>query len=119
MEKRSVVIHGVGYLLAIMTSITNGALFHGLPRLARQPRHTSGYSRFGSLNRIYLSEPCFSLKKSCCSSLQFRKWSVGNLGVKQLHIELVSFKNLRIGERGCIRLLKFAFTNVGIHTFGM
>ncbi|GKB05133.1 hypothetical protein Tco_0833328 [Tanacetum coccineum] len=31
----------------MMTSITNGALFHGVPRLARQPRHTSGCSRFG------------------------------------------------------------------------
>nr|GEZ51599.1 RNA polymerase II second largest subunit [Tanacetum cinerariifolium] len=35
-------------LTAMMTSITNGALFYGVPRLARQPRHTCGCSRLAS-----------------------------------------------------------------------
>nr|GEW87808.1 tubulin alpha-1 chain [Tanacetum cinerariifolium] len=33
-------------LEAMMTSITNNALFHSVPRLARQPRDTCGCSRF-------------------------------------------------------------------------
>nr|GEV78539.1 hypothetical protein [Tanacetum cinerariifolium] len=32
--------------LAMMTSNTNGALFHGVPRLARQPCHTCGCGHF-------------------------------------------------------------------------
>ncbi|GKC60549.1 hypothetical protein Tco_1088147, partial [Tanacetum coccineum] len=42
------------YLLAMMTSITEVTLFHGVPRLARQPRHTCGCSRFGSLSMTNL-----------------------------------------------------------------
>ncbi|GKD75778.1 hypothetical protein Tco_1334060 [Tanacetum coccineum] len=33
----------------MMKSITNNALFHSVPRLARQPRDTCGCSHFGSL----------------------------------------------------------------------